>query len=397
MSFAMLDWINEPLVIRAIVAILVLAIVPGICAYLIFLERKIAAWTQDRIGPNRVGPWGLLQSIADGLKFLLKEQVVPSYVNKTIYYLAPGISVGCALLAIAVVPFGPTSSLNPNSGQWVVAPGVDIGILYVFAIGSLAVYGILLGGWSSNNKYSFIGALRSSAQIISYEIPLGMSILGIVLLAGTLNLERMIDYQVQNGWFILYQPLAFLIFFASSLAENNRMPFDLPETEQELVGGYHTEYSAMKFAMFFLGEYSQMITVSLLCSVLFLGGWHFPGLTTLGPGEVQSWGMVALKFIVIFTKMVLFIVVIMLIRWTVPRFRFDQLMRLAWVVLIPLALGNLFFAMVIRHFNLTPWLLLVSNVILFLIPGAVSLWQQRGINVMRIGNQPLHPVTATVD
>src|SRR5690349_1014730 len=218
----MLELLNHPTTIRALVAIAVLLVVPGICAYLIFLERKIAAWTQDRIGPNRVGPWGLLQSIADGLKFLLKEQVVPSYVNKVIYYIAPGIGVGCALLAIAVVPFGPTSSLNPTSQQWVIAPGVDIGILYVFALGSLTVYAILLGGWSSNNKYSFIGSLRSSAQVISYEIPLGMSVLGIVLLAGTLNLERLIDYQVQHGWFILFQPLAFLIFFTSALAENNR-------------------------------------------------------------------------------------------------------------------------------------------------------------------------------
>src|SRR5215212_1741351 len=173
----MWDLLSEPWVIRTIVAVLVIAIIPGICAYLIFLERKIAAWTQDRIGPNRVGPWGLLQSIADGLKFLLKEQVIPSYVNKALYLIAPGIGVGCALLAIAVVPFGATSTSTADPHQWVIAPGVDIGILYVFAIGSLTVYAIILGGWSSNNKYSFIGALRSSAQVISYEIPLGMSIL----------------------------------------------------------------------------------------------------------------------------------------------------------------------------------------------------------------------------
>jgi NADH-quinone oxidoreductase subunit H len=370
----MYELLTHPWTIRAIVAILVIAIVPGICAYLIFLERKIAAWTQDRIGPNRVGPWGLLQSIADGLKFLLKEQIVPSYVNKAIYLIAPGIGVGCALLGIAVVPFGATSTSPVDPQQWVIAPGVDIGILYVFAIGSLTVYAIILGGWSSNNKYSFIGALRSSAQVISYEIPLGMSVLGIVLLVGSLNLEKVIDFQAQHGWFILFQPLAFLIFFTSALAENNRMPFDLPETEQELVGGFHTEYSAMKFAMFFLGEYSHMITISLLCSVLFLGGWHLPGLThVIPPGGSEHWTGAIIKFLVLFTKMMLFIVIIMLIRWTIPRFRYDQLMGLAWKVLLPLALGNLFFAMVIRHWDWSPWVLLPLNILLFVAPGAISL------------------------
>jgi len=374
----MWELITHPWVIRGIVALLVLLIVPGICAYLIFLERKIAAWTQDRIGPNRVGPWGLLQSIADGLKFLLKEQIVPSYVNKVLYFVAPGIGVGCALLGLAVVPFGATSSVNPaDPHQWVIAPGVDIGILYVFAIGSLTVYAIILGGWSSNNKYAFIGALRSSAQVISYEIPLGMSILGIILMVGSMNLEKIIDFQTQHGWFLLMQPLPFLIFFTSALAENNRMPFDLPETEQELVGGFHTEYSAMKFAMFFLGEYSHMITISLLCSVLFLGGWHVPYLTTvLKPGEFETWGGAFLKFFVLFTKMIVFICIIMLIRWTIPRFRYDQLMGLAWKVLIPLSLGNLFFAMLVKHFNLSIWLLLPINIALFLIPGAISLRQQ---------------------
>ncbi len=374
----MWELITHPWVIRGIVALLVLLIVPGICAYLIFLERKIAAWTQDRIGPNRVGPWGLLQSIADGLKFLLKEQIVPSYVNKVLYFVAPGIGVGCALLGLAVVPFGATNSVNPaDPQQWIIAPGVDIGILYVFAIGSLTVYAIILGGWASNNKYAFIGSLRSSAQVISYEIPLGMSIIGVILIVGSMNLEKIIDFQTQHGWFILMQPLAFLIFFTSALAENNRMPFDLPETEQELVGGFHTEYSAMKFAMFFLGEYSHMITISLLCSVLFLGGWHFPFITTvLQPGEFETWGGAIVKFLVLFTKMILFICVIMLIRWTIPRFRYDQLMGLAWMVLLPLALGNLFFAMLVKHFSLSTWLLLPVNIILFLIPGAISLWKQ---------------------
>jgi NADH-quinone oxidoreductase subunit H len=374
----MWELLTHPWVIRGIVALLVLLIVPGICAYLIFLERKIAAWTQDRIGPNRVGPWGLLQSIADGLKFLLKEQIVPSYVNRVLYFVAPGIGVGCALLGIAVVPFGATNSVTPaDPHQWVIAPGVDIGILYVFAVGSLTVYAIILGGWASNNKYAFIGSLRSSAQVISYEIPLGMSILGVILMVGSMNLEKIIDWQTNFGWFILTQPLPFLIFFTSALAENNRMPFDLPETEQELVGGFHTEYSAMKFAMFFLGEYSHMITLSLLCSVLFLGGWHLPYVTTvLQPGQMETWGGAFLKFGVLFIKMILFITLIMLIRWTIPRFRYDQLMGLAWKVLIPLSLANLFFAMVVKHYGLSVWLLLPINIVLFLLPGAISLWKQ---------------------
>jgi NADH-quinone oxidoreductase subunit H len=387
------ELLNHPWTIRALVAVAVILIVPGICAYLIFLERKIAAWTQDRIGPNRVGWWGLLQSIADGLKFLLKEQIVPSYVNRIIYFVAPAIGVGCALLGLAVVPFGATSTSTADPHQWVIAPGVDIGILYVFAIGSLTVYAIILGGWSSNNKYSFIGSLRSSAQVISYEIPLGMSVLGVILLVGSLNLERIIDFQAQHGWFLLYQPLAFLIFFTSALAENNRMPFDLPETEQELVGGFHTEYSAMKFAMFFLGEYSHMITISLLCSVLFLGGWHFPWLTSvIPPGGTETWTGAIIKFLVLFTKMIVFVVIIMVIRWTIPRFRFDQLMGLAWKVLLPLALGNLFFAMCVRHWDLSPWLLLPINALLFILPGAISL-ARPGPEVQNRRVLAIHPLS----
>ncbi|MFN4261374.1 MAG: NADH-quinone oxidoreductase subunit NuoH [Gemmataceae bacterium] len=345
----------------------VMAVVMGIDAYLILLERKISAWMQDRIGPNRVGPRGLLQPIADGLKFLFKEQVIPSHVDKLLYLLAPFLAMCTALLAFAVVPFGPTDPNQPGQYQFVIAPGLDIGILWVFAIGSLAVYGVILGGYSANNKYSFIGALRSSAQIISYEIPLGLSILGVLLMAGSLNLEWIIQYQVDHGWFLLYQPLAFLLFLISVFAECNRLPFDLPEAEQELVGGYHTEYSGMKFAMFFLGEYTHMITTSLVVSVLFLGGWHFPWLTDIG-GFVGG----IIKFLVLMGKLAFFIVFFMLIRWTIPRFRFDQLMVLAWKVLIPLALVNLICVMVVmeltRPGGWNPawrWLLLPISLVLF--------------------------------
>src|SRR5438132_1903720 len=336
-----------------ITIIAVMAVILGICAYQILAERKISAWVQDRIGPNRVGPRGLLQPIADGLKFLLKEDVIPDHVDKLLFLLAPAISISTALLAFAVVPFGRTTEglpgYEPSQYQFVIAPGLSIGIVFTFAITSLAVYAIILGGWSSNNKYSLLGALRSSAQLVSYEIPMGMSILGIVLMSNSLNLEMIIARQVRVGffgWFIWYQPMAFLLFLTAVFAECNRLPFDLPEAEQELVGGYHTEYSAMKFAMFFLGEYAHMVTTSFLLVILFFGGWEFPGIDGLG-----GMGGMILKLIVFVGKMLCFIVFYMLVRWTIPRFRFDQLMSLAWKVMIPLAMVNLVCVLVLKQVN----------------------------------------------
>lgn len=407
--------------ITLILIAVVMGALQGTCAYLILAERKISAWAQDRLGPNRVGPWGLLQPIADGVKFLLKEDIIPSHVDKLFYLLAPAIAVGTALLAFAVVPFGPTTPppvlvdyrQNPPQAAWpqtvedekaileadreharqihdktykekldeyndtiqyVIAPHVNIGIVFNFAVGSLAVYGVLLGGWSSNNKYSMLGGLRSSAQLISYEIPLGMSVLGIMAVTGSLNLETIIDYQVKHGWNIFFQPLAALLFITSVFAECNRLPFDLPEAEQELVGGYHTEYSAMKFALFFLGEYTHMITTSFLVAVLFFGGWHFPGVDAI-PGV----GGIIVKLIVFAAKMALFIIFYMLIRWTLPRFRFDQLMGLTWKVLLPLALLNLVCVIVVKQLNLTEWLLLPLSVgMIFLVAGlALYMPQQR--------------------
>ncbi len=372
----------------------VLAVILGSTAFLIYVERKVAAYVQDRIGPNRVGPWGLLQSLADGLKFLFKEEIIPRHVDKLLYVIAPSISLATALLAFAVVPFGATApppdpplklatSTSPaqrakfevakrefekeqqayrDSYQFVIAPGLDVGIVYVFAVASLAVYGVILGGWAGNNKYSFIGGLRSSAQLVSYEIPMGLSILGVVLLCGSLNLERIIQQQALSVWNVLYQPLAFILFLVSSFAECNRLPFDLPEAEQELVGGYHTEYSAMKFAMFFLGEYTAMITSSFLMVILFFGGWHFPFIATASAGWL-------VKLIVFAVKMALFIFFYMLVRWTIPRFRFDQLMALAWKVMIPLALANLVVVMFVRQFEVTPWLLPPLSVVLLMVAG----------------------------
>ena len=338
----------------------VLGAILGTCAMLIYVERKIAGYVQDRLGPNRVGPGGLFQSIADGLKFLLKEDIIPKQVDKFLFILAPAIAMTTALFAFAVVPFGGTTAPNAKeyaqTYQFVIAPGIDIGIVFIFAAASLAVYAIILGGWSANNKYSFIGGLRSSAQFISYEIPMGMSILGVILLTGSLNLERIIWHQTGPGaWNIFYQPLAFIIFLLAGLAECNRLPFDLPECEQELVGGYHTEYSALKFAMFFLGEYTHLITISFLNVILFFGGWHFPWIS----GPDAGW---LIKLLVFAGKVTFFIVFFMVVRWTLPRFRFDQLMALAWKVLIPLALANLVCVMFVKQLKATPWILLPISV-----------------------------------
>jgi NADH-quinone oxidoreductase subunit H len=344
----------------------------GTAGFLVYVERKICAYMQNRIGPNRVGPAGLFQSIADVLKFLLKEEIVPARVDKPLFILAPCLAVGTAMLSFAVVPFGatdnPTGDAYRSSYQFMIAPGIDIGILFIFAISSLAVYGIIVGGWASNNKYSLLGALRSSAQIISYEIPLGLSVLGVILIAGSLNLETIIWQQAEQGilgWNIFYQPLAFLLFMVSAFAECNRLPFDLPETEQELVGGYHTEYNAWKLACFFLGEYTHMMTTSFLMVILFFGGWHFPFLADAGAHWLP-------KLIVLAGKVGVMILFYMFVRWTIPRFRFDQLMGLAWKVLIPLALINLVLVMVVKEYDWSLWWLLPASLGALIGAGAIA-------------------------
>jgi NADH-quinone oxidoreductase subunit H len=289
------DWLTLLIVIAGVIAV----VMPTV-GYLTLAERKVSAWVQDRLGPNRVGPLGLLQPLADGGKFFLKEAPIPRHVDKIFFLLAPAVSMAIALVALAVVPWGgtqPPPGPVPESADaiakyqeaqtgysqsfnGVILPGLDVGILVVFALGSLSVYGIILGGWSSDNKYSLLGSLRSSAQIISYEIPLGMSVVGVLLYSGTLNLEGIIQWQKQHGWFLVYQPLAFLLFMVSVYAECNRLPFDLPEAEQELVGGYLTEYGSLNFGMFMLGEYTHMITTSLLMTVVFWGGGACAGWRT---------------------------------------------------------------------------------------------------------------------
>lgn len=328
---------------------------------LVYVERKVCAFMQNRVGPNRVGPVGLLQILADGLKFILKEEFVPKYADRVLFIAAPAIGMVAAMLSFAVVPFGATD--DTDSYQFIIARHIDIGILFIFAVSSLTVYGIILGGWASNNKYSLLGGLRSSAQIISYEIPLGLSVLGVVLMSGSLNLERIIWLQSEHTWNIWYQPLAFVLFMISAFAECNRLPFDLPETEQELVGGYHTEYNAMKLAFFFVGEYTHMITTSFLMVILFFGGWDIP---FAGPN--LWWGV---KLIVMLVKVAMFILFYMLVRWTIPRFRFDQLMALAWKVFIPMALVNLIAVMFVKEFRLSPWWLTLASLLVLLAGGFV--------------------------
>ena len=306
---------------------------------MIYAERRVSAFMQDRVGPNRVGPKGVLQPIADGIKFLMKEDLVPERVDKPIFILAPAILLIPALMTFAVIPFGSSINLFGREIALQVAD-VNVGILYVLALTSISVYGIVLAGWSSNNKYSLLGGLRSSAQLISYELAMGLAVVSIILLAGSLRLNDIITDQQGSffSWNIFRQPLAFLIFLIAVYAETNRLPFDLSEAEQELVGGYHTEYSSMKFAMFFMAEYANMITAAALTVTLFFGGWDVP---LLDEGSLGLFGALlsVLSFIL---KMSFFLFLFIWVRWTFPRFRYDQLMRLGWKVMLPLALFNIF-------------------------------------------------------
>lgn len=389
----------------AIVIVALIAAVLGVCAYLTLSERKVSAWIQDRLGPNRVGPGGLLQPMADGGKFFLKEEVVPSHVDRVFYVLAPAVAVGTALLALAVVPFGATTPAPPPLASateigavaefeqqqaayrehftFVLNPGLDIGVLYVFALGSLAIYGVILAGWSANNKYSLLGSLRASAQIISYEIPLGMAVLGVFLITGSLNPERIIDWQTRHGpyWLILFQPLALLLFMVSLYAEDNRLPFDLPEAEQELVGGYHTEYSSLKLGLMLLSEYVHLVVSSFMITALFLGGWSLFGLESMFANPVAA---AVAKLLIICSKMVALCLFAQLVRWTIPRFRFDQLMNLAWKVMLPLASLNLLAVMVVKQLNLSLLLLTGVSVLLFVGAGLFSVrWRGSVTNPKR--------------
>ena len=308
------------------------AIMVGV-ALLTLAERRICAWMQDRLGPNRVGPQGLLQPAADGLKNFLKEETYPAQADFWTFVLAPALSFTPALLTFAVIPFA-----APLPTQWGLVPMVvadlPVGFLYILAISSLGVYGIVLAGWSSNNKYALLGGLRASAQMISYEIAMGMSTVAVLLLAGNVTLSQVIAQQQQGGWFVISLTLAFLVFFISALAETNRLPFDLPEAEGELIAGYHTEYSAMKFSMFYIAEYSNMVTASALMATLFFGGWDIPFTHWDDTGD-PSVLKTLLTLVVFCIKTGAFLFTYIWIRWTLPRFRYDQLMALGWKVLLP--------------------------------------------------------------
>jgi len=324
-----------------------LLIIIHLCAACILAERKIAAFVQDRKGPNRVGFWGLLQPVADGLKFILKEESIPANVDKPIFLLAPGLAFAISLVTFAVIPWAGEiewpwthpAGVHPRVTTQVAS--LDIGVLYILALGSLSVYGVVLAGWSSNNKYSFYGGMRATAQMLSYEVPLGLAILIVLLTCGTLRLEVIVDQQAASGvWNILLHPLACLLLLAAAFAETNRAPFDVVECEQELIGGYHTEYSAMKLGLFYLAEYAHMIVASALIATLFFGGWApLPVVSWLA--GVDTWWAALIKFAVIWGKVGLFIGLYMLVRWTLPRFRFDQIMRLAWKGLVPMGMGLL--------------------------------------------------------
>jgi len=371
-----MDVVTIQFVVFSLLKILVIlfAVILPMVSYTVYAERRVSAMIQDRLGPNRVGPQGLFQPVADAMKFLLKEDFTPGHVNKFYFWLAPMLAMIPAITTIAVVPFGSTLDFDfilKPLGEWMGLPlasgpikmviaDVDIGILFVFAVASLGVYGIVLAGWASNSKYPFLGSVRSSAQMISYELSLGLSVVPIFLFMGSLNLTEITNYQWDNGWMIL--PLwgegltspkrwlmtiplwiSFVIFTVAIFAETNRLPFDLPESETELVGGYHTEYSSMKFALFFLGEYAAMITGSAVIVVLFLGGWSLPFVPDGSSGFI--WGLV--NIITFFAKLAALLFLFIWVRWTLPRFRYDQLMKLGWIWFFEIALINIVVAAII--------------------------------------------------
>lgn len=313
-----------------------------VAAALVYLERRISAWIQYRIGPNRVGPFGLLQPLADVIKLYTKEDIVPYNANKAFHRLAPIISIAIALAVLCVIT--PASYLLLEDGTKLfiaVAPNVNVGLLLILALTSVGVYGITLAGWSSNNKYSLLGGLRSSAQMISYELAMGLAAVAAVMLSGSLDMYQIINSQAGGRWNIWFQPLGFIVFLVASFAETNRAPFDLPEAEPELVGGYHTEYSGMKFGLFYLAEYANMFTASAVMTILYLGGYDMPLLPQLLGLQEGTLARVLFELAVFFGKVSLFLFLFIWVRWTLPRFRYDQLMNLGWRVLLPLGLANI--------------------------------------------------------
>jgi NADH-quinone oxidoreductase subunit H len=335
---------------KAILVVLLFLISLGIAAYSTYAERKVAAFLQDRIGPDRAGPFGLLQPIADGVKMFLKEEIIPTLSDKFLFILGPSVFMLTTLMVSAVIPWGMPLEFGGEIYALQVAD-INIGILYILGVVSLGVYGIMIGGWASNNKYALLGAIRASSQMISYELAMGMSVVAILLMTnGSLSLNNIVEAQGTGklygfinvsgmNWNVFYQPVAFLIFLICAFAEANRTPFDLPESESELIGGFHTEYSSMKLGLYLFGEYINMFISSAVISCLFFGGYNFPGIDYLGtilPHNIVS----IISLLVMFGKIFFFIFLFMWVRWTIPRFRYDQLMRLGWQILMPIAIVN---------------------------------------------------------
>ena len=336
MNLLQIDWfiiLEKFLLIAGIVTICLV-----VAMYSTYMERKVAAFLQDRRGPSRAGPFGLFQPLADGLKLFMKEEIIPFSSNKFLFVLGPMLAMITALMTSAVIPWSWTIDLAGRIVPLQIAD-INIGILFIFGVVSLGVYGIMIGGWASNNKFSLIAALRGASQMISYELAMGLSLLAVLMIVGDLRLSSIVNHQIANGWNVIYQPLGFLIFFICALAECNRTPFDLPEAENELNFGYHQEYSSMKLGFYLFAEYIAMFMSSILLSTMYFGGYDIPFVNEAAWGN--AWWVGLVGFLVLMTKAVLFIFLFMWIRWTIPRFRYDQLMHLGWRVLLPLALANM--------------------------------------------------------
>ena len=310
-----------------------------IAMYTTYAERKVAGWLQDRHGPNRAGPFGIFQPLADGGKLFFKEEIIPLASSKILFVLGPALAMITALLTSAVIPWGPTMLLFGKEIPLQIAD-VNIGILFIFGVVSLGVYGIMIGGWASNNKFSLLSSVRGASQMVSYELPMGLTLIGVLFLAGDLRVSVIVQNQIQHGWYILYQPLGFILFFICALAECNRTPFDLPEAENELNFGYHQEYSSMKLGFYLFAEYINMFISSAVMATLFLGGYDIPFVNEASWGLNQNL-LAFIGFAVLMSKIFFFLFVFIWIRWTIPRFRYDQLMNLGWKKLIPLALFNM--------------------------------------------------------
>jgi NADH-quinone oxidoreductase subunit H len=385
------------LIAKVVLALIIMNMMLGLISYAILLERKTAAWIQDRVGPNRVGPKGLFQPLADGVKFILKEEFIPKNADKALFLIAPVAILTPALCGFSVIPFGGVLKAGSTVFGWWTFPqdfpfmvsNPSAGVLIAVAAAGLATYGVVLGGWASGSKFSFFGALRAAAQMLSYEVPMALSLMAVLVVMGTLNLEEVVMGQAGYWlgfipkWNVFEHPVPAVIFTIAIFAEANRTPFDLPECESELVGGYHTEYSSMKFALFFLAEYAAMITGSAVMVAVFLGGWHLPWIDLAiyhgpqGLHEVTGWLGVLLKFVVFWGKVVLFLFFYMWVRWTLPRFRFDQLMGLAWRGLIPMSLAAFLITTVVvflqRQTGLRygPLWIFLANIVVFAVTLAI--------------------------